>query len=161
VVNPTSLVKEMKDKHVEDNRGNPDAEPLLFEDVREALEGRFRYTNKLYNHLYLLADTRIDRLDLTQLRSNMVSAIEAAQARDDLVAEVSTEDESFRTESQKLAPILVQYVKGVAVFLEGRLKDMLVVSGHDQDDKYREWSILEEIEKIWIRLVDQHVERVT
>ena len=44
--------------------------------------------------------------------------------------------------------ILVQYVKGVAVFLEGRLKDMLIVSGHDQDDKYREWSILEEIEKI-------------
>jgi hypothetical protein len=119
VVNPTSLVNEMKDKHVEDNRGNPDAEPLLFEDVREALEGRFRYTNKLYNHLYLLVDTRIDRLDLTQLRLNMVAAIEAAQARDDLVAEVSAEDESFKTESQKLAPILVQYVKGVAVFLEG------------------------------------------
>ena len=128
MVNPTSLVNEMKDKHVEENRGNADAEPLLFEDVREALEGRFRYTNKLYNHLYLLVDTRIDRLDLTQLRTNMVSAIEAAQARDEVLAEVSTEDDSFRTESDKLAPILVQYVKGVAVFLEGRLKDMLIAS---------------------------------
>ena len=38
---------------------------------------------------------------------------------------------------------------------------MLILAGHEQDDKYREWSILEEIEKMWIRLVDQHVERIT
>ena len=54
--------------------------------------------------------------------------------------------------------LLVEKVGGLQETVD---QDMLIVSGHDQDDKYREWSILEEIEKIWIRLVDQHVERIT
>jgi len=148
ICNPTGLVNEMLESHHEAHRGDPNAEPLRFDDVREALEGRFRYTNTLYNHHCLLVDTRIDRLEMTQLRNNMVAVIKAAEARDKVNAAVRTVDGYTRTESRGLAPVLVQYVKGVAVFLEGRLKDILLVAGCSQDDKYREWSILEKIEKL-------------
>jgi hypothetical protein len=91
----------------------------------------------------------------------MVTAIEAARERDETNEEIITADEPIRTESAGLAPLLVQYVKGVATFLEGRLKDMLTVAGRAKEDKYREWSILEEIERLWTRLLDQKVEQIT
>ena len=38
---------------------------------------------------------------------------------------------------------------------------MLLVAGCSQDDKYREWSILEKTEKLWTRLAGQHVDTIT
>ena len=46
----------------------------------------------------------------------------------------------------EVVPGLVQYVKGVATFLENRLKEILTVAGRSEEEKYKKWSILAEIE---------------
>ena len=160
ICNPTQVVRQMLTDHADQNEDDVNAEPLLFERVRAVLEQRFEYNNRLYNHHCTLVETKIDRLNLENLRRNMAAAIRAAEEADEEKAAVYLVSPKFKTVSETFSPKLVQYVKGVAKFLEQRLKGFLSSAGRDQEEKYKNWSIVEELERIWMALLDKNRDSV-
>eukprot|EP01046_Picozoa_sp_COSAG06_P010279 COSAG06_NODE_559_length_14300_cov_98.800085_5_plen_141_part_00 len=83
ICNPAQVVRQMLIDHADQHEDDVNAEPLSFERVRAVLEQRFEYNNRLYSHHCTLVETKIDKLNLENLRRNMAAAIRAAEEADE------------------------------------------------------------------------------